>query len=184
MNQLTPLRCKTPCEIQDGELSTTLINYTRCVYGARKGLEGEYVSFRTYDSAKDTCDISIAKAAVAILAARGLFAEVPLLAANGSKILCLDKGHPLGLIDPTKLVLDEVAEVFPGEEIHTIISIGSGHVAIQDIPDLLRLAYPSPFFRIPWPFQQYHVPKDETARVNEGLKEPQVRTLFTYININ
>lgn len=150
-------------------------DYHRFVYGIRK--DGGGVCIRSYKSSdEEISTISIPEAAAAVSAARGLFDEVNLTAADGSKISFLDKGHPLGLINPTKLALKEIEKLFPDEPVHAIISIGSGDVAVNDIPDLLRLAYPRPFLPIPSMLQRRQVPEKEMYRVNEGLRDPKVRS--------
>ncbi|EWZ29326.1 hypothetical protein FOZG_16956 [Fusarium oxysporum Fo47] len=143
------------------------------VYGVRKG-EG-VVCIRTYQSPdEEVSDITtIPQAAAAISAARGLFAEVVLPAANGSNILFLDKGYPLGLIDPTELAVREVEKLFPDEPIHAIISIGAGDIEVDDIHDLLLLAYPPPFLPTFSMFQRRRVPEDEMSRAKEWLRDPK-----------
>ncbi|KAI3318592.1 acyl transferase/acyl hydrolase/lysophospholipase [Xylariaceae sp. AK1471] len=113
-----------------------------CVFGVRKDAVGKYVHIRTYISKDNELgNVSIAEAAVAVSTARGLFDGAELTAADGTKISLLDKGFPLGLLNPTKLAREEAARAFPGEPIQSILSIGSGYIADADIPDLLRLAY-------------------------------------------
>ncbi|KAH6983913.1 hypothetical protein EDB80DRAFT_625396 [Ilyonectria destructans] len=143
------------------------------VYGVRKG-EG-VVCIRTYPSPdEEVSDITtIPQAAAAISAARGLFAEVTLPAADGSNISFLDKGYPLGLIDPTELAVREVEKLFPDEPIHAIISIGAGDIEVDDIHDLLLLAYPPPFLPILSMFQHRRAPEDEMSRAKEGLRDPK-----------
>lgn len=112
--------------------------------------------------------------AAAISAARGLFEKVTLPAADGSIISFLDKGYPLGLIDPTELALREVAKLFPKEKIQAIISIGAGDVEVDDVHDLLLLAYPPPLLPILSVFQRHRIPQSEMSRVKEGLRDPKV----------
>jgi len=85
----------------------------------------------------------------------------------------LDKGYPLGLIDPTELAHTEVKKLFPNIPLHTFISIGAGDVDVDDIHDLLLLAYPPQFFPILSMFQRRQVPREEMLTVNEGLRDPK-----------
>ncbi|EGU78772.1 hypothetical protein FOXB_10714, partial [Fusarium oxysporum f. sp. conglutinans Fo5176] len=156
------------------------------VYGVRKG-EG-VICIKTYQYSNEVSrTTTIPQAAAAICAARGLFEEVSIQAGDESNISFLDNGYPLGLIDPTELALREVETLFPNEPINTIISIGAGGIEVDDIHDLLLLAYPAPFLcllsiflrllsvflRLLSILQRRRVPESEMSRVNEGLRDPK-----------
>lgn len=86
-------------------------------------------------------EISISDAAVAAVAARGLFEEITLTLTGRSQITFLDKPYPLGLIDSTQFAVKEIYESFSHTHVDAIISIGSGEVAVDDIGHLLPLGY-------------------------------------------
>ncbi|XDG05534.1 hypothetical protein ABKA04_005149 [Annulohypoxylon sp. FPYF3050] len=82
--------------------------------------------------------------AVAATAAEGLFKKAVLHSATGELVTFMDTVYPLGLIDPTALVIKEIKETKIFGTIDEFISIGPGRVDDGDIPDLLRLGIRAP----------------------------------------
>ncbi|KAI1078402.1 ankyrin repeat-containing domain protein [Whalleya microplaca] len=104
--------------------------------------------FRTYeydreDTLKMSSNISISDAAVTAIAAEGLFEEVTLPSASNEPIKFLDTSYPLGLINPTTLVLEEFIDLIHDYPID-VVSVGPGRVAFDDIGHLLQLGIPRP----------------------------------------
>ncbi|GAP93053.1 putative serine threonine protein kinase [Rosellinia necatrix] len=144
-----------------------------CVFGVQKDAVESYIHIRTYVSPDNKLgNVSIAEAAVAVLAARGLFAEAKIAAADGTEISLLDKGFPLGLLNPTELAREEATRTFPYVQIHSIVSIGSGFVADGDVPDLLRLAY-RPFLSALSSLLRPKKRPSELSEVKQALRDPQ-----------
>lgn len=133
----------------------------RCIFAARVVNDDNHERtthcFRTYEKADRTHNkvededelemsstISITDAAIAATAAQGLFNEAILLSADDKPVKFIDRPYPLGLIDPTNLVLEEIKSFYHVEQINQLISIGSGGVADDDIGHLLQLGVPPP----------------------------------------
>lgn len=143
---------------------------------------GKPVCIRTYDSLEEeVSEISLPQAAAAVSAARGIFSEVTLPSSNGSSITFLDKGHPLSLIDPTKLALVEITKLVPEDQIESIISIGSGAVSDGDVQDLLRLSYTKPYHWLPLfsMLQRKRIPEMAVVKERLRLQNPEVQNPMT-----